>query len=228
MKKMLATILFAVGMLGTNVYAQSTETRYFGALHLHGGYIMPQMNTLPGGFTASNGMAGIGTSGYGSLGKRWLIGGSGFGTIARDNATNNTAVSTDMGMGFADIGYLLHNKGRWIGHVYGGIGGGGMTITYQNRGESPIRIADNLSVNSRDKIKISAAGLAWQTGLSFSRLLFAPAAQSSGWKIGLDLGVFHFPSLTQWKYAGNDQRLKGVDRPQLWGGVARLTIGRLF
>lgn len=131
-------------------------------------------------------------------------------------------------MGFADIGYLLHNKGRWIGHVYGGIGGGGMTITYQNRGESPIRIADNLSANSRDKTKISAAGLAWQTGLSFSRLLFDPAAQSSGWKIGLDLGVFHFPSLTQWKYSGNDQRLKGIDRPQLWGGVARLTIGRLF
>jgi hypothetical protein len=228
MKKMLAIIIFAIGISGTNAYAQSHETRYFGALQVHSGYIMPQMNTLPGGFTGSNGIAGIGSSGYGSLGKHWLIGGSGFGTIARDNATNNVNVSTDMGMGFADIGYVLRNKGRWIGHVYGGIGGGGMTITYHNRGESPLRIADNLSANSRDKIKISAAGLAWQTGLSFSRLLFDPAVQSGGWKIGLDLGIFHFPYLTSWKYAGNDQRLKGADRPQLWGGVARLTIGRIF
>lgn len=228
MKKMLAIIILALGILGSNAYAQTPQTRYFGALQLHSGYIMPQLNTLPGGFTASNGMVGIGTSGYGSLGKRWLIGGSGFGTIARDNATNDVTVSTDMGMGFADIGYLLRNKGRWISHVYGGIGGGGMTITYDNRGESSLHIADNLSANSRDKIKISAAGLAWQTGLSFSRLLFDPAVQSGGWKIGLDLGIFHFPYLTQWKYAGNDQRLNGVDRPQLWGGVARLTIGWIF
>jgi len=228
MKKMLAIIILAIGILRTNAYAQTTETRHFSAVQLHSGFIMPQMNALPGGFTANNGMAGIGTSGYGSLGKRWLIGGSGFGTIARDNAINDMTVSTDMGMGFADIGYLLRNKGRWISHVYGGIGGGGTTITYDNRGESPLRIADNLSANSRDKIKISAAGMAWQTGLSFSRLFFDPAVQSGGWKIGLDLGVFHFPYLTQWKYAGNDQGLKGVDRPLLWGGVARLSIGWIF
>jgi hypothetical protein len=228
MKKMLAIIIFAVGIIGENAYAQSTGTRYLGALQLHSGYIMPQINTLPGGFTASNGLVSIGTSGYGSLGRRWLIGGSGFSTIARSNMTDGISLTTDLGMGFADIGYLLHNKGRWIGHVYGGIGGGGMTITYENSGESTLRIADNLSVGSSDKIKISTAGLAWQTGLSFSRLLFDPAVQSGGWKIGLDLGIFHFPYRSQWKYAGNDKRLQGVDRPQMWGGVARLTIGRMF
>jgi hypothetical protein len=228
MKKMLAIIIFAVILFGTNADAQSTEPRRFGTLQLHSGYIMPQMNTLPGGFTASNGMTGIGTSGYGSLGERWLIGGSGFRTITRSSASNDVKVSTNLGMGFADIGYILCNKGRWIGHVYGGIGGGGVNITYENISESALSIADNLSANSGDKIKISAGGFAWQAGLSFSHLLFDPSEQVGGWKIGLDLGVFHFPYLAQWKYAGNDQLLQGVDSPQLWGGVARLTIGRIF
>ncbi|MEY3242875.1 MAG: hypothetical protein RIR11_4314 [Bacteroidota bacterium] len=228
MKKMLSIIILAIIIQGTNAYAQSTETRRFSALQLHSGYIMPQINTLPGGFTANSGMVGIGTSGYGSLGKRWLIGGSGFGTIAHSSAINDVTTTTDMGMGFADIGYLLHNKGRWISHVYAGIGGGGMTITYENRGESALRIADNLSVDNGDRIKISAGGLAWQTGLSVSRLLFDPAAQSGGWKIGLDLGVFQFPYFSQWKYTGNDRGLQGADRPQLWGGVARLNIGIVF
>jgi hypothetical protein len=228
MKKMLAIIILVIGIQGTNAYAQSIEPRRFSALQFHSGYIMPQISTLPGGFTANNGMIGIGSSGYGSLGRRWLIGGSGFGTIASSHATNDVTMSMDMGMGFADVGYLLHNKGRWIGHIYGGIGGGGMTVTYENRGESSLSIADNLSVDNGDKIKISAGGLAWQTGLSFSRLLFDPAVQSGGWKIGLDLGVFQFPYFSQWKYSGNDRGLQGVDRPQLWGGVARLNIGVVF
>jgi hypothetical protein len=228
MKKMLAIMIFAVGILGAKAYAQSTEPRYFGSFQVNSGYIMLETPLLPGGFATSNGLVGIGTSGYGSLGKRWLIGGSGFGTIARSTVANDVAVSTDIGMGFADIGFLLRNKGRWIGHIYGGIGGGGMNISYENRGESPLRIADNLSASSGDKIKISAGGFAWQTGFSFSYLLFDPTVQSGGWKIGFDLGVFHFPFFAHWKYAGNDQRLQGTERPQAWGGVARVTIGRMF
>jgi hypothetical protein len=225
MNKLINWVMFLTLSTGTMLQAQTTN---FGSLQGHVAYVFPQISTLPGGFGAPAGTIGFGSSGYGTLGGRWLIGGSGFGTFDPGTNFEQARVATSMGMGFADLGYLVSNQGAWRSHVYVGIGGGGIDVAYENRTENTLRIADNLQIAGNERGKIGAGGLGWQAGFSLNRLLYNPEKQEAGWKIGLDVGLFQFPVMSRWNNDATDQQLTGVGRPEFWGGLVRLTIGGSF
>jgi hypothetical protein len=190
----------------------------------HLGSTVAQWNNLPGNANAPGTFLALGGSGFGTVGRRLLLGGSGFSTVAR--TTNDTRqVRADFGMGFADLGYVWYRKGRAQHHAFVGVGGGGGTLRYDNRGETSWTLADNLQVASNQRATVSAGGWGWQAGISLNRLLFDPASTSGGLKLGLDVGVYQLPRLSQWQYAGDDRPLQGARRGRLQGAFVRLTVG---
>jgi hypothetical protein len=225
--KRIAIFCFFFWSVLISLYAQQIPDRTYGMLHGHTGYVVPQMGALPGGLEAPNGHFAFGSGGFGRLGRRWLLGGSGFGSttaaLGRD-----VVVKSNFGMGFADFGYVIKNRGRWHHHVVAGIGGGGYSVRYENTTENAFRLAENLGLDAGDKAKISAAGVAWQLGISLNRLLFAPEQQAAGAKLGLELGYFQFPVMSNWRYEGNDAVLNGPDKPNLQGFYVRLTLGGVW
>jgi hypothetical protein len=204
--------------------AQNTEWRPGGFWQGHTGIVMPRFQSLPGGAEAASSNWTLGGGGHGVLGHRFLLGGSGYSAL-KEQTGNALAVTSSFGMGFIDAGWILRVKGRAYHYVFAGVGGGGVSLRYDNNTEAPVTLADNLSVAPSERAKISSGGFAWQAGLSLNRLFFDPETKSGGLKIGLELGVFHFPWMSQWTNAGNDIALNGVARPSMYGGFLRLTVG---
>lgn len=196
-----------------------------GALHFSTGTVAPLSVTLPGNFEAPAGNVTFGSGGWGRLGQRFLLGGSGFGSTNRNTSSPAGTVSTNWGMGFADVGYIFTEKKQWLHYVFAGIGGGGLDLRYNNNTEQPLRLSDNLTVAPGQRAQISTGGLAWQAGISINRVFFGENPRFLGPKIGLEAGVFHFPLVGRWRNNTDDAALTGIGRPGMQGAFIRLTVG---
>jgi hypothetical protein len=224
MKNILIISILCLAMHATAHQVQAQSGSTYALWQGHAGWSAPRMGTLPGHVAPAAGNLTFGSSGMGRIGERWLVGGSGFGSVARSAGTD-AQVNADYGMGFLDFGYTLRSRKRQLHYAFAGVGGGGATLRYDNPTENPLRLADNLSVAPNDRTKISTGGLAWQAGLSFNRLCFDPATQSGGLKLGLDFGVYHFARMSRWQAVANDVTLGGLNRPTLYGAYVRFTVG---
>lgn len=206
------------------MYAQQTDWQPGGFWYAHTGIVMPQIQPVPADADVANYNWTLGGGGHGVLCNRFLLGGSGYSALKQQTG-DALALTSSFGMGFVDAGWILSAKGRAYHYVFAGIGGGGVGLRYDNNSEAPVALADNLSVTPAGRAKISAGGFAWQAGLSLNRLFFDPQTKSGGLKIGLDVGFFHFPWMSQWIDAGTDIELSGVPNPSMYGGFVRLTVG---
>lgn len=221
---LLSSLLFVALACNSTLSAQETEWQPGGFWQGHAGIAFPQFNSLPGNAEAPAYNWTLGGGGHGVFCNRFLLGGGGHGALKQQSG-NALALTSSFGMGFMDAGWIIRLKGRAYHYVFAGIGGGGVSIRYDNNTEQPVALADNLSVAPGERAKISSGGFAWQAGLSLNRMFFDPATKSGGLKIGLEMGVFQFPWMSQWTNAGNDIALAGIDKPSMFGGFLRLTVG---
>lgn len=217
-------ILIVVLACQPTLRAQENEWRPGGFWQGFAGVTLPQFQSVPGNADATAYNWTVGGGGHGVFGNRFLLGGSGYSALKQQNGTA-LALTSSYGMGFLDAGWIVRVKGRAYHYIFAGIGGGGVSLRYDNNTEQSVTLADNLSVAPGERVKISSGGFAWQAGVSFNRLFFDPKTTSGGLKIGLELGFFHFPWMSQWTNAGSDVALEGVSKPSMYGGFLRLTVG---
>lgn len=215
------SILLAISLFTGTICGQTTN----GAIQFTIGTAAPLNAALPGGSDMPANNLFLGSSGFGRLGSRFIVGGSGFGAAKRSMSTSFGEISTDFGMGFADFGYAFFEKGRHLHYIFAGIGGGGIEARYRNTGEKPVSLAENYTLGPGARAKLSSGGFAWQAGISINGLLFNPTQNGGGAKVGFDIGVFHFPFMSRWYDDVAETHLSGIGRPRLQGVFARLTIG---
>lgn len=183
-------------------------------------------NRFGSGFTFNSMGISFGGGGYSRVGKSFLIGGNGFGTLFSNSQNSKADLEISQGGGFCNIGYIVLQNEQWFGFPYLGIGGGGITMVVSNKLETDFNFTTDEKIAPKETRNYSSGGIAFDLGFSIKRLFIAPT--ESGWggpMIGLDAGVYLMPFNDSWVYDGTKKSLNGFSKPDLTAIYVKLNIG---
>ncbi len=154
----------------------------------------------------------IGGGGGGLVGKHWILAGRG---AAYSFATKNTGgneVETGSGFGMFNPGYVVYAKEGWLVYPFGGIGGGGSSMTIKNTSSKPFTVGSRL-IQPGEELKVGTGGVAMEAALSINR--FFPA-DNAGVKLGLEFGYIGLPFSSDWDSDQKDISNLGQPAKGLW------------
>jgi hypothetical protein len=166
-----------------------------------------------------------GGGGYGVVGRKLLLGGSGVGFKTSD-ATERGEATISTGGGFINFGYLTTIKNNSIAYPYVGIGGNGIKLNVKNSTGESMNIG-NQTIGPGESIKLNSGGLSFEAGYAFKFLTFSLEEEGShgGLMLGIQAGTYIFTGLSDWRVESTDDMIPSFSRAYSFSPYIRLTIG---
>lgn len=151
----------------------------------------------------------FGGKGFGIF-SRFIIGGGGYGTSVSASTANGEA-ELSSGAGFFNFGYLFVKKKKTLFYGFGGIGGGGSTLSIKNTGAVTLAFAANQQIPTGETRKISSGGFGFEAGIGVQQLVISKGddGERGGFMIGLVAGINYFPS-QDWRFEANDTKVSNM------------------
>lgn len=167
-----------------------------------------------------------GGGGYGLIGGKVLLGGSGYGYQVAD-ATNRGQATLSVGGGFVNVGYLIVQRDNLLAFPYFGMGGNGMRLKIKNGTSDNVFDLGNKTINPGRYLNLNSAGLSFEIGYSMQFLTFSLAEDGGhgGLMIGLQAGAYIFSGLEDWHEQNSDDLVASLSATSAFSPYVRLTIG---
>ncbi|MBD3386457.1 hypothetical protein GF407_16230 [candidate division KSB1 bacterium] len=167
-------------------------------------------------------MFSMGGAGY-AIKDRLIIGGEGYALIQKDKRTGTLETSLSGGVGFFNIGYILHKqKNFWIYPLLG-LGGGGMNFSILEKSQIPS--FEEVLENPERGVDMYAGGLLLQVAIGGDVLLNFEQKKDKkgGLVLALRIGYTFTPMSDNWYM--NDMEITGGPDLHLTGPFVRLGFG---
>jgi hypothetical protein len=176
--------------------------------------------------TASFGLS-AGGSGYVLFSNRIVLGGTGFAAQASD-ATPRGQVTTKLGGGLGQVGFMIFQRNSLMGFPYLGLGKNNVKMKIRNNTANDVFDLGSLSVAPGESIELQAATVDLDLGFSLQYLPFRNNEKSrrSGLMIGVQAGAYVFGGIEDWHVKNEDSMVSGsLPRPAVFMPYFRITIG---
>lgn len=166
-----------------------------------------------------------GGGGYGVLGKRILLGGSGSGYRIAD-ATSRGQATLSTGGGFVNLGYLISIRQGSFAYPYIGIGGRGMRLSVKNTTDELFDVGGKV-VAPGESIRLNCGGIGFEAGYGIQFLTFSMAETGScgGLMVGLQVGTYVFAAIEDWHEGSSNDMIPAFSEGYSIAPYIRLTIG---
>ena len=166
-----------------------------------------------------------GGGGYGIVGRRFLIGGSGVGFRSAD-ATGRGEGTLSMGGGFINLGYLTAIKRNMLSYPYVGIGGNGVKLNVKNTTPESMNLGNQI-IDPGETIKLNSHGISFEAGYAFKFLTFSLDEEGShgGMMLGIQAGTYIFTGLSDWRNQSTNDMVPSLSKAYSFSPYLRLTIG---
>jgi len=155
----------------------------------------------------------IGGGGYGYIGDKILIGGSGFGGVGNTSESDSAQAEISMGGGFFEMGYIAYEDSRFRIWPMAGIGGTGTSISINPKNSTPE--FDELLQNPKSSVNFASGNLSLKLALN-ADAVFKIEKDEGTTTIAASLqgGMIYEASRSLWTMGNGSEILNGPDMPR--------------